>query len=123
MTLLILDDDLGFAQSLATRLRGEGYQVQTITQGMVTLDALQTYRPDVMLCALWTPLLKQLDFYALLLPQYAALRQRMIFLTPQFLEEPTQAFLTTCRQPWLPKPCELAAVQQAIAQVVHREGV
>jgi CheY-like chemotaxis protein len=58
------------------------------------------------------------DLYARVLGQYADLAQRVIFLTGDTLGADTHAFLATCAQPWLSKPCTAAAIRSAIQQVL-----
>jgi DNA-binding NarL/FixJ family response regulator len=57
-------------------------------------------------------------FYTLLLQQYPALRQRVIFLTADDDAADSQAFLARCGQPWLPKPCPIAVLRSTIRQVL-----
>jgi hypothetical protein len=56
--------------------------------------------------------------YGLLLRQSSALCQRIIFLTGDTLGVDSQAFLAQCGQPWIPKPCGIAQVRTAMAQVL-----
>ena len=58
------------------------------------------------------------DFYAILLCQYASLRQRVIFLTGDALGTESAAFLEKCGQPWLHKLCTAAEVRSAVEQAL-----
>jgi DNA-binding response OmpR family regulator len=56
-------------------------------------------------------------FFARLWHEYAPLHQRVIFLTGAWGEPDTLAFLEQSGQPWLCKPCAIAAIRSAIRQV------
>ena len=73
----------------------------------------------MILCDLRMPDLDGPDCYALLGRQYPSLRQRVIFLTGDTLSTDSTAFLEKCAQPWLPKPCNAAAIRSAIQHVLQ----
>jgi CheY-like chemotaxis protein len=120
-TILIIDDEPGFVRGLARLLRRDGYTVDTADNGQLALDQLQAQHYDVLLCDLRMPGLTGAHLFDLLVQQHAALRQRVIFLTGDTLGAESTAFLQQCAQPWLPKPCTVAAVRSAIQQVLRAE--
>src|SRR5207247_720898 len=75
-------------------------------------------RYDVLLCDLRMPNLDVPAFYATLARQEPALCQRVIFLTGDVYHAASMAFLAQCGQPWLAKPCTVAAVRSALQQVL-----
>jgi DNA-binding response OmpR family regulator len=117
--ILVIDDDRSFVSGLARILRRDGYTVDTADNGTAGLSQLQVHRYDVLLCDLRMPGLNGPDLYALVLHQYAYLSQRVIFLTGDTLNPDSTAFLETCAQPWLPKPCHAAAIRSAIQHVLE----
>jgi CheY-like chemotaxis protein len=58
-------------------------------------------------------------FYDILRSQYPSLCPRVIFLTGDSMRVESLAFLEQCGQPWLAKPCHIAAIRSAIPQVLH----
>ena len=117
--ILVIDDEPGFVRGLARILRRDGYTVDTADNGTAGLTQIQAHRYDVLLCDLRMPGLNGPDLYALVLHQYAYLSQRVIFLTGDTLSPDSTAFLEKCAQPWLPKPCNAAAIRRAIQHVLH----
>jgi CheY-like chemotaxis protein len=59
-------------------------------------------------------------FYGRILLHYPSIGQRVIFLTGDIFPENLE-FLERCGQPWIPKPCSVAEVRMAIAQVLRRK--
>jgi DNA-binding response OmpR family regulator len=43
----------------------------------------------------------------------------MIFLTGDTLSPDSMRFVEQCGQPWIPKPCSIAEVRTAMAQVLQ----
>jgi CheY-like chemotaxis protein len=121
--ILLIDDEPGFVSGLAGLLRRDGYTVDTAGNGQCALEQLQQQHYDLLLCDLRMPQLSGSDFYDIVLRQYPSLRQRVIFLTGDTLGAESTAFLQQCDQPWLPKPCNAAAVRSAIQQALHAAPV
>ena len=119
VTLLVIDDDQSFRRALARLLRRDGATVDTAANGDRALALLQERHYEVILCDLHMPELDGPAFYDILTSQYPSLRQRVIFLTGDTLHADSLAFLEQCGQPWLAKPCTIAAVRRAIQHVLH----
>jgi CheY-like chemotaxis protein len=118
VTILLIDDAPIFVRALAHLLRRDGATVDTAGTGQRALAQLQERRYDVILCDLRMSDLDGPGFYALVQRQYASLHQRVVFLTGDVGNAASLAFLTQCGQPWLAKPCTVAAVRSAIQQVL-----
>jgi CheY-like chemotaxis protein len=119
VTLLIIDDEPGFASGLARLLRRDGYTVDTAGNGQHALAQLQAQRYDLVLCDLRMPELDGRAFYEILIRDYPHLRTRLIFLTGDALSADIRAFLADCGQPCLYKPCYAAEVRSAIQQILQ----
>ena len=117
--ILVIDDEPGLVHALTRLLQRDGYVVETAGNGRSGLAALQTQRFDVILCDLRMPELDGRAFYAHLWQRAPTLCQRVIFLTGDSSAADNQAFLTQCGRPWLDKPCPIAAIRRAIAQVLE----
>jgi CheY-like chemotaxis protein len=118
--ILVIDDEPSFVRALARLLQRDGYRVETAPNGRHVLAALQTQRYDVILCDLRMPELDGRAFYAHLRQRAPALCSRVIFLTGDSRAADHQAFLAQCGRPWLDKPCAIAVLRSAIAQVLER---
>jgi CheY-like chemotaxis protein len=119
ITLLVMDDAPSFVRALALLLRRDGATVDTADNGHRALALLQERPYDVILCDLHMPDLDGPTFSAILTRQYPALRRRVIFLTGDTLRAESRMFLDQCGQPWLPKPCTIAAIRPTMAHVLR----
>ncbi len=118
-TILVVEDEPNFRSVLSQMLRRQGYTVVTANNGALAWEHLRAQRYDVILCDILMPEISGPAFYILLQLGYPALCSRVIFLTGDILRDTTTAFLQQCGQPWLYKPCEAAAIRQAITQVLR----
>ena|SRR5438067_1672950 len=118
LQVLVVDDDPGILSGLTRFLQRDGHTVETATNGHAALARLSERGYDLILCDLLMPELDGQTLYGLLQRQLPALCQRIIFLTGDTLNPDSQAFLAQCGQPWIPKPCRVADVRTAMAQVL-----
>jgi CheY-like chemotaxis protein len=118
--ILLVDDEPAIRRALARLLRRDGYQVETARNGREALVQLRARRYDAIVSDLRMPELDGRAFYARLRQDYAPLHRRVIFLTGACGEPDTRTFLEESGQPWLRKPCTIAAVRGALQQVLCR---
>jgi len=118
LQVLVVDDDPGILSALTRFLQRDGHTVQTATDGQAALALLHEGCYDLILCDLLMPALDGQTLYGLLQRQLPALCQRMIFLTGDTLRPESLRFVEQCGQPWIPKPCGIAEVRTAMAQVL-----
>jgi CheY-like chemotaxis protein len=118
-TILVIDDEPSMIRALTGPLRRDGYRVDTASNGRDALLQLQERPYDVILCDLHMPGLDGPAFYAILVRQYPALRQRVIFLTGNTRESANKTFLTQSGRPWLRKPSPIATIRRAIQDVLQ----
>src|SRR5215831_14426990 len=116
--VLIVDDNPGILSGLTRLLQRDGHTVQTATDGQAALALLQEGCYDLILCDLLMPALDGQTLYVLLQRQLPALCPRMIFLTGDTLSSDSMRFVEQCGQPWIQKPCSLAEIRTAMAQVL-----
>ncbi len=62
MTILVIDDEPGLRQTVSLILSGEGYEVQTASDGEEGLTRALEWRPDIVLCDVRMPRLGGLEF-------------------------------------------------------------
>jgi CheY-like chemotaxis protein len=117
MTILVIDDEPGFASALAGVLRRDGHTADRAENGTVALTKLQTQPYDLLFCDLLMPELDGPAFFARLAQQYPHLCPRVIFLTGDTLGAESRAFLEQCGQPWVQKPCGAAEIRSAMAHL------
>ena len=122
LTILLIDDEPSFTCALAQLLRRDGDTVDTAANGQLALAHLQAQRYDVVLCDLRMPALDGEGFYTILSRQHAYLRKRVLFLTGDTLGTDSTAFLEQCGQPWVYKPCDIAAIRHAIQEMLRAAG-
>ena len=120
VTILLVDDEGGFASALATLLRRDGHKVDTAENGQRALRQMETQQYDLILCDLRLPELSGNTLYDVLWQQYPHLCHRVIFLTGDTLNAESLAFLEACGQPWLPKPCSAAQVREVVQQLLAK---
>jgi CheY-like chemotaxis protein len=118
-TILVIDDEPSVLRALTGLLRRDGYRVDTASNGRDALAQLLERPYDVILCDLHMPDLDGPAFYAILVRQYPALRQRVIFLTGDTRGSANKTFLTQSGRPWLRKPCPIAMIRRAIQHVLQ----
>jgi DNA-binding response OmpR family regulator len=119
LAILVVDDEPSFTSGVAALLRRDGHTVDTADNGELALTQLQERCYDILLCDLQMPDLDGPTFYGILRSQYPLLCQRVIFLAGDSMRVESVAFLEQCGQPWLAKPCRMAAIRSAIAQVLR----
>jgi CheY-like chemotaxis protein len=119
VAILVIDDAPSFVKALALLLRRDGATVDTAANGQRALTLLQERCYDVILCDLHMPELDGPTFYAIRRSQYPHLRSRVIFLTGDTLRADRRTFVEACGQPWLSKPCTIAAIRRTIAHVLR----
>jgi CheY-like chemotaxis protein len=119
LTILVVDDEPGFAKALAALLGRDGHTVETADTGKAALREIQARQYDLILCDLRLPELDGQDFYHLLKTEAPDLHQRVIFLTGDILNPASLEFLEQHHLAWLPKPCRAAQVREAIQQALR----
>lgn len=118
LQVLVVDDDPGILSALTRLLQRDGHTVQTAPDGQAALALLQEGGYDLILCDLLMPALDGQTLYGLLQRQVPTLCQRTIFLTGDTLSPDSMRFVEQCGQPWIPKPCSIAEVRAAMAQIL-----
>lgn len=61
-SLLVVDDDPGIRGLLALFFRGEGFYVETATNGLEALQKARAQRPDAIVLDLWMPVMSGQEF-------------------------------------------------------------
>ncbi len=80
-TILLIEDNTDLSESLAIRLRGEGYHVVTAQDGMEGLDVIDELDPDLVVLDLGLPRLSGMKVLQSIRETYGDLPMPVIVLT------------------------------------------
>ena len=119
LTILVVEDEPGFAKALSVLLSRDGHTVATAENGRVALVQVHERRYDLILCDLRLPELDGPDLYQQLKTEAPDMHHRVIFLTGDTLNPISLAFLEKQHLLWLPKPCNAAQVRDVMQQALR----
>lgn len=119
-TVLILDDESCVCELLGELLSILGYETRHANSPDKALAMLDKEDFAVVLSDLRMPQMDGQEFYKAATLKKPSLARRIIFLTGDVASEETQLFLNETGSPFIPKPFELAVVDEAIAKVLGR---
>jgi PAS domain S-box-containing protein len=117
--ILIVDDEVIIAKTLASLLRRTGYTVDTAANGWLALAKLQEQTFDLILCDLRMPELDGPALYRELERHYPHLRRRIVFITGDTLSPESSSFLERTKATRLTKPFGATSVRQAVEQALQ----
>ncbi|MDD5585849.1 MAG: PAS domain S-box protein [Alphaproteobacteria bacterium] len=118
LKILIVDDEVELAQTLADLLEPEGHFIDLAANGDIALNKLLQKPFDVIISDLRMPVLDGPALYAELtriLPQYT---NRIIYVTGDTLSPHVQSFLSQTPVPVIEKPYRLADVRRALGELL-----
>jgi CheY-like chemotaxis protein len=114
--ILVVDDDPLVTQVIVETLSGEGYQLDSVANGVAALEKLQHQRYDLILSDLHMPQLDGVGLYQALAQRQDRPLEHIIFLTGSTGSSELHRFLEKAGLPVLRKPFTLAE----LLQTVHR---
>ena len=118
LRLLLVDDEIELAQTLADLLEPEGHTVDIAINGAVALDKLKKREFDVIVSDLRMPVMDGPGLYEALGRELPSYLNRIIYVTGDTLSSHVQEFLSRHTVPLIEKPYRLSDVRQAIADVL-----
>ena len=116
--VMVVDDEPGVRDFLASALAQEGHQVDTVAQTELALQKLKKAEYDVILVDLKMPGMSGADFYDEVVRRYPSLRRKMIIITGDSLSPDTRNFLDRTQAPCLQKPFRLAELRNTLQKVI-----
>ncbi|NTU77695.1 MAG: response regulator, partial [Alphaproteobacteria bacterium] len=122
LSLLLVDDEVELAQTLADLLEPEGHIIDLAANGQIALDKLRRKNFDVVISDLRMPVLDGPGMYAEIaktLPQYL---KRVIYVTGDTLSPHVQTFLSETPVPVIEKPYRLLDVRRALAALLNENA-
>jgi len=125
--LLIVDDEPGIVEVLKEVLGGNGYLIDTASNGDEALQHIGTHRYDLILSDLSMPEMSGDKLYDTLQSTQPDTAQRIIFVTGDTVSPKARAFLDRVGNPWLSKPFNLSEIERRVGAFLQehplRSGV
>jgi len=120
LRILVVDDEPSVRVALQRYLEGRGHAVETTASGKDALRRLREGSYDAVIVDMRMPDLSGDQLYDDLRERDAEHAARVIFTTGDLLSEQMQAFLSSTGRPFIPKPFEFSAFDQALPAVRRR---
>ncbi len=120
-TVLVVDDEMHMRRILEDYLEGQGLKVVSVVNGSAALQCLAQEKVDLIITDVKMPRMDGREFYAAVQERHPELAERVIFLTGDFLNEETAAFIESTGNQGLAKPVSLAKLWAQVTQVLQRE--
>jgi CheY-like chemotaxis protein len=118
LKILLVDDEVELAQTLADLLEPEGHTVEIAANGAVALDKLRKISFDVIISDLRMPVLDGPGLFEALKRELPIYVKKIIYVTGDTLSTHVQNFLSQNPVPVVEKPYRLADVQRAIVELL-----
>jgi CheY-like chemotaxis protein len=116
--ILLVDDEVGFAEILKELLHMDGYEVVLVNDGQEALEKMTDYKPDLIISDVMMPRLGGIELYQ-------AVRKNPIFQTLPFLfisgfedERILRGIKDTELFGILRKPIDMDQIQKAISKIL-----
>lgn len=118
LRILLVDDEVELAQTLADLLEPHGHEIDLAANGQIAYEKLQKKPFDVIISDLRMPVMDGPQLYAALegnLPEYT---KKIIYVTGDTLSPHVHSFLSETPVPVIEKPYRLADVQKALTALL-----
>lgn len=116
-TVLVVDDDRQVSVMLEAWLEALGYGVEVADSGAKALSLLADNDYDAVICDLLMPEMCGDEVFRVCRERRPEVARRFVFLSGSPGEVASSDRSAATGQPYLPKPCRLAEIQAALAQV------
>lgn len=118
LRVLLVDDEVELAQTLADLLEPFGYDIDLAANGAIAFDKIEKKGFDVIISDLRMPVLDGPGLYAKLAEKLPDYTKRIIYVTGDTLSTNVHAFLSQTPVPVIEKPYRLVDVQDALVKVL-----
>ncbi|MFY9288721.1 MAG: ATP-binding protein [Alphaproteobacteria bacterium] len=122
LKILLVDDEVEIAQTLADLLEPEGHYIDIAANGAIALEKLHKNAFDVIVSDLRMPVMDGPALYEALgreLPSYLG---KIIYVTGDTLSSHVQSFLSEHPVPIVEKPYRLVDIRRGIANLLKQEA-
>ena len=116
--LLLVDDELELAQTLADLLAPDGHMTDIAENGLQALEKIRQNQYDLIISDLRMPVMDGPGLYAAVCENHPEFAARMIFVTGDTLSQNVRDFLTQHRVTVIDKPYMPMDVKRAIANTL-----
>jgi two-component system NtrC family sensor kinase len=120
--ILIVDDEVAIARTLADMLAEAGYRIDVAAGGRAALDRIGERRYGLVLSDLRMPDLDGPALYRVLVERDPGWHERIVFLTGDTLSETALAFLDRTKRPCIEKPFNRGEVRRIVAEALAAAG-
>jgi len=116
--ILVVDDEPFIAQLITDVLSGDGYDVDTASDGLVALECIGRRAYDLILSDLRMPGLDGLGLYRELEQNRPELARRFVFITGTSEHTDYAGLIVDLAVPILTKPFDMAALQRVTRETL-----
>lgn len=116
--MLLVEDEVGTQDALATLLRMDGWQVLTAYDGAQALAQLERRTPDVIVTDYMMPNLDGLELIERIRSEPVTLDVPIVLMSASRLDRDSYREV----QAFLPKPINLSELRKVLATLVRRRG-
>lgn len=116
--ILVVEDEPSISNLCQRVLSSEGFEVDVAANGKVAQNMINRKRYDLCLIDMRTPTMSGMELYQWIKEKHSYLARGIIFTTGDVLGSNTQEFLSTCNQPFLPKPFTPDELRVIVCQTV-----
>jgi two-component system OmpR family response regulator len=120
LRVLVVDDEQAIAELVATALRYEGFEPLTAANGRAALDAVESFRPDLIVLDVMLPDLDGFEVQRRLVDR--GQRVPVLFLTARDATEDKVRGLSVGGDDYVTKPFSLEEVVARIRAILRRAG-
>jgi len=117
--VLIVDDNIDAAKSLAMLLKLSGYEAETVHDGLTALDMIDHYRPNVIIQDIGMPVMDGYEITRRVRQRYSSSQIKIVALTGFGKEEDRQKTRAGGFDYHLVKPVNYRELQQVLAGEYH----
>lgn len=118
--ILVIDDEVSIRENLARFLALEGHQVLQAADGRLGLEAIRTYKPDLIFCDVMMPHMDGFEVLAATQADPALRGIPFVFLSANAEPEKLAAALQQGATGYVTKPFSLGNLRQLLATQLPR---
>lgn len=122
LTILLVDDEVEIAQTLADLLEPEGHTIDIAVNGAIALEKMHRTNFDVVISDLRMPVMDGPALYEALSRELPSYLEKIIYVTGDTLSSHVQSFLSQHPVSVVEKPYRLNDVRRAVAALLHKEN-